>query len=48
MKNSLTVYAENEDQLTKLKAIMLSLDISFKENLQITAEREEITEEVEV
>lgn len=32
MEKSLTVYAENEAQLTKLKALMLSLDIPFKEN----------------
>lgn len=32
MKNSLTVYVDNETQLTRLKALMLSLDLSFVEN----------------
>lgn len=48
MKNSLTIYAENETQLTKLKALMLSLEISFKENETLTNEREELTEKAEV
>lgn len=32
MKKSLTIYTQNEEQLNKLKALMLTLDISFKEN----------------
>lgn len=33
MKNSLTIYAESEEQLNTIKALMLSLEISFKENI---------------
>lgn len=32
MKKSLTIYTESDEQLSKLKALMLSLEIAFKEN----------------
>lgn len=32
MKKSLTIYTESDEQLNKLKALMLSLEIAFKEN----------------
>jgi hypothetical protein len=32
MKKSITIYTENEEQLTTIKALMLALEISFKEN----------------
>lgn len=32
MKKSLTIYIESEEQLNNLKALMLSLEIAFKEN----------------
>jgi hypothetical protein len=41
MTKSLTIYAENEVQLTKIKALMLALDISFKENERPCIDRHE-------
>jgi hypothetical protein len=32
MKKSLTIYTQTEEQLNKVKALMLALEISFKEN----------------
>ena len=47
MKKNLTVYLENDEQLTKLKAILLTMELSFKENLNGGTETSDFEEDAE-